>query len=484
MDYTKNKFTTLIIIFSRLFFFLIVLGCIAICFLSFINLSLKNIFYLFSITFILLLACSILWLFIYKLFKNKCSHNKILLIILILAFSLRLTYVLLIKAKPFSDFGTLYVCGKNFALGNYLVFKGTSYLARFPHLTITAIYLGFIDKLYPNSLFPIRLINVIFSTINIYIIYLLSFQLYKSKEKALVISFIACIFPPFIFYNTVLCSENLAMTFFLIAVYIFLLIIKNEMNSYLIFASGLLLSIGNLFRMVGVVILLDYILYWVIYCKRTISLKLIPLLIVSFLIPLFAVNSLLLKLNITEYPLWHGREPAITSVLKGTNINSLGMWNEEDSQIPEKYNFNYNKIEAASMSIIKSRLMHTSLYKLAGFYIAKFIAQWSNGDFSGVYWSTESLTILSSKFSLSTILFFYCQIIYTLLIIHIFLQLLNKKQYLNNNSLYLLYIIFCSFALFYILIEQQPRYGYIISWVFILLINPCPYNIFPLTKKV
>ncbi|WP_234117759.1 glycosyltransferase family 39 protein [Clostridium hydrogenum] len=391
-----------------------------------------------------------------------------------LSFALRLLYILLIDAEPFSDFQIIYNCGQKFALGDYSVFKGTSYIGRFSHLTILTIYFGMIIKVFPNPILVIKLINIILSTINVYIIYWISIELYEDKKRAIMISFIACTFPPFIFYNSVLCSENLAMTFFIGSIYLFLLVIKGKKGLRWIIASGLLLSIGNLFRMVGIVILIAYIFYLIICHENKKCIKMSILLIVSFLSPWITVNSILLKLNITEYPLWHGREPAITSVLKGTNIQSLGMWNKEDSQISEKYKFNYDKVQSVCELIIKKRLISTPLYKLIGFYIIKFIAQWSSGDFSGAYWSTGNLSILNSRFNLSTVLFFYSQLVYLILMIYVYIQLFNIKQYLDNKLISLLYIIFCGFGLFYLIIEQQPRYGYIISWVFVLLGNYYP----------
>ncbi|OAA88333.1 glycosyltransferase family 39 protein [Clostridium coskatii] len=474
MNYIKKKFANFMNISLKILFLLIILGSIGMSFLSLIKLSFKNIIYLIISSLILFLICSLIGYFICKLLKKDYFDKVILLIILLLAFSLRLLYILLIDVKPFSDFEIIYNCGQKFAYGDYSVFKGTSYIARFSHLTILTLYFGMIIKVFPDALLVIKLINIILSTINVYIIYLISIELYGNKKESIIISFIACVFPAFIFYNSVICSENLAMTFFLGSIYIFILVIKNKKGSLWILVSGLLLSIGNLFRMVGIVIIIAYISYLIIYYQNRKSITISILLIVSFLIPLGTTNTILLRLNITEYSLWHGREPAVwTSALKGTNIKAIGMWNNEDSQVAEKYNFNYDKVESACKSIIKERLTSTPLYELIGFYIVKFIGQWSSGDFSGAYWSTGEISILNSRFTLSIVLFFYSQMLYIILMMCIYKRLFHVKQYLDNKLINLLYIIFCGFGLLYLITEQQPRYGYIISWVFILL-HPLP----------
>ena len=476
MNSIERKFTKLINISLRILFLLILLGIIAMSFLSFINLSFENITYSLIVSLILVIFCGLMVYLFYKLVKKDYSDRTVLLIILSLGFLLRLAYILLIDVKPFSDFQIIYNSGEKFAAGDYSVFKGTNYIARFTHLTILTLYFGVISKISSNALFIIKLINVILSTINIYVLYLISSELYEDKKKSLIISFIACVFPAFIVYNAVLCSENLAMPFLLGSIYMFILVIKNKKSSPWILVSGVLLSISNLFRMVGTIIIIAYILYLVIYYLNKKSIKIGALLIASFLVPLIIINSILLRFNITEYPLWQGREPSITSVLKGTNIESIGMWNEEDSQISQQYNFNYKDIESASKYIIKERLTTTPLYKLIGFYIVKFTAQWSSGDFLGVYWSTGVVSILNSTFTLSTALFFYSQVLYIILMLSIYKQLFHIKHALDNKLINLLYIIFCGFGLFYLIIEQQPRYAYIVSWIFILLFHQLPFK--------
>ncbi|AGK99605.1 glycosyltransferase family 39 protein [Clostridium pasteurianum] len=477
MNYMQDKFNNFVGVFLKILFFLIMVGSIAMPFLSFFKLSFKNIVYSIVIILVILLACLFLGHFIYSLVKKDFSNRLILLIILLLAFLLRLSYILLIDTKPFSDFAVIYASSQKFALGDYSVFKGVSYIARFPHLTILSIYLGELIKIFHKPIFAIKFINIILSTINVYIIYLISFELYEDKVKSIMISFVACIFPAFIFYNSVLCSENLAMPFFLGSVYLFILVIKNKKNLLWIFISGILLSIGNLFRIVGIIILIAYILHLLIYYRNKKSILISGILIVSFILPLISVNSLLLHNNVTEYSLWNGREPFETSILKGTNINSLGMWNIDDAQLSEKYNFNYNQVKSASIHIITERLTKTPLYKLIGFYLIKFIAQWSSGDFSGAYWSTGDLSILNPNFSISIILFVYSQLLYIILIISIYKNLFVKKiDSYDNKQIHLIHIIFCGFVMFYLIIEQQPRYAYIVSWIFILLFYEIPFN--------
>lgn len=474
MDIFIKRFSEFVNISLKILFFLVMLGNIVVSVTVLIKLPQKDIIFT---TFISVTLITISVIILYKLYnylKRRSDFRYHSFIVLGLAFVLRLLLVLLTDTKPMSDFATIYSCSESFAKGEYWVFKGISYLARFPHLTILTIYLGAIQKIFNNVLFIMKLINIVLSTINVYLIYLMNVDLFDSKEKGIRAGLIASVFPPFILYNSVACSENIAMTFFLGSIYCFILVIKMKKNISCLVLSGLLLSIGNLFRMVGYIILIAYIMYLVIYTLDKKTLKSTFILLLAFFIPLYIANSVLLSLGITEYPLWKGREPVITSVLKGTNFSSIGMWNEEDSKIPELYNYDYDKVSEVSKDIIKERLFNTPLYKLVAFYIAKFVAKWSVGDFLAVSWNTGQLGVLNTSANLSTYLTLYCQLFYSILFLFAFLGLFNKNEYIVKKEINLMYIIFCGYGLIYLITEQQSRYSYIVSWLFITL--QCSFN--------
>ena len=468
MKNSEQRFTIFVNISLKFLFFIILIGSIVFPIQVLIRLSKIEIIRVSSIISILI-AMSLGFIVLVKRYlrKNK-NYTRMIVIILGISLILRITWIMLVDTKPFSDFGLIYDAGKRFANGDYWVFKGIGYISRFPHLTIITIYLGLIQKLFTNALLVIKLVNVTLSTVNVYLIYLIGNDLYNDKKKGILIALLACFFPPFIIYNSVVCSENLAMPFFLGSIYVFTLVTKRKRNILWFLFSGLLLSIGNLFRMVAYVIVIAYIMYLIIYWVKKEFAKSCVLILLSFFIPLYIANTALLDLGITENPLWKGREPFITSVLKGTNINSLGMWNKEDSELPALYNYDYAAVETASKDIIINRLTTTPLYKLIAFYIVKFMAQWSFGDFYAVSWATGEQRVLSITPTISTFIFLYSQILFIVVILYTCRGLFNYKQYLKNKLINLFYMIFCGYGLFYLITEQQPRYGYIISWVFIL----------------
>ena len=131
--------------------------------------------------------------------------------------------------------------------------------------------------------------------------------------------------------------------------------------------SGLLLGIGNLFRMVAVIMVIAYVMYILIFeDKKIISKIKSSIVIVIMFVSVLVSGSFLLKsLGITEVHLWKGKEPAVTNILKGSNIESFGRFNDEDAAIPEKYNYDYDKVKDVSIEIIKERLTTTSPIRLA-----------------------------------------------------------------------------------------------------------------------
>ncbi|PYG87318.1 dolichyl-phosphate-mannose-protein mannosyltransferase [Ruminiclostridium sufflavum DSM 19573] len=465
----ERNFTAFVNYFLRILFFLILLGSIIIAIGVLVRLSKTEVTVLFLCALLLLAVSMGAAYFVYRYLKYERNYTAAIAVIIGVSLILRVCWILFSDVKPFSDFSLIYDSGARFADGEYWVFKGTSYIARFPHLTMLTIYSGIFQKVFTNALLGIKLVNTVLSVISVYIIYLIGGELYNNKSEGIWCAFAASLFPPFILYNSVVCSENIAMPFFLGSIYIFILVVNGKRNLTWLFFSGILLSLGNLFRMVAYVVAIAYIMYLAIYWQKKKLIKSCAIILMAFFIPLYITNLLLMSSGITEYPLWKGREPSITSVLKGTNIDTLGMWNEEDSKVAERYDYNYGAVETAAKEIIKARLTDTPFYKLLAFYAMKFAAQWSSGDFSAVYWSTGRIEILGTAASFSTLVFFYAQILFIIIILFALRGLFNRRQYMENKVINLFYIIFCGYGLFYLITEQQPRYGYIVSWIFIIL---------------
>lgn len=418
------------------------------------------------------------------LLKRNVAYSKIIIYLYILALIVRISWFWCIDSIPISDFNRMYICANDFLNGDTSMFKGTAYMARFPHMTINVLYFALIQWIFKNPLIAIRLINIFYSMMNVFLIYMVAKEVFNDKYKQVISLFIASLYPPMILYNNVYCSENIAMPLFILSVLVFLKSFKNGVNIKKMMCSAIILSIANLFRPIGYVVITAYILYSIVYFKEKIikKLQICSAIILSFFIPFAIISYTLIALDITEHPLWHGTEPPTISMLKGTNIESNGRWNEEDSKVFGKFDGDYEKVDAEAKRIIKERLTKTPITKLVKFYVKKYSLQWSSGDFGGTCWSEAGLDEAYNKedylkimgkedgkilFRPSTQANLYIQVFYITLILLTYFALYKSKNR-KNYKMDIFYILFCGFSLQCLITESQDRYTYIVSWLFII----------------
>jgi len=445
---------------------IVIISSIITIFVSHFFLSSDN--FVKSFTSVALIIAIILSIEFYSISSNLHYKRKLFLI-LVCGFIIRGLWLLNVKSIPTSDFMTMYNSAQKFVNSDTSMFWGNAYIARFPHLTIMVLYMALMIKLFPvNNIILMKLINLVLGVLTIYLIYLIVKEVFNSNKKGIYAAVLASVFPSLVTYTGVFCTENIAIPFYLISAYMFILTIRKKKSKYSLILSGVALSLGNLFRMVAAIMIIAYTMYVLIYSKDKLLSKLrnIALFMIPYYLVLNLVSSTLQGLKITEYPLWKGSEPKITNMLKGTNIESLGRWNEEDASIIEKNNYDYEKIEEASIKIIKERLTTTPLPKLVGFYIKKFAVQWSVGDSDGIYWTKHKVPkediIVDASLE-------FPQIIYSSMMVLVFLGILNRRKNNEVQEINLFYIILCGYGAMNLITESQGRYSYIASWVFIIL---------------
>lgn len=426
----------------------------------------------FGISDIIFIGISLLLVLgVYILIKRRVSSKKILLLIVAIGLLLRMIYAFTINSIPISDFAIMFETAGDVLKGDFSNLWGTGYIARFPHITVPVMYFAAIRAIFPEPLLAIKFFSVIASSVNVILIYLISKELFKERWKAQVGAVITALFPPLILYTAIFTTENIAIPLYLLSIYLFIRAVKSGGKIRTLFFAAMCLSFGNLFRMVGQIILVAFILYIVISFSGDLKKKLIStvVVIVGFLIPLVSTSFALHYSGVIEYQLWKGREPAITNVVKGLNVEHSGRWNPEDAAIPEEYNFDYDKIEEVSKEKIWERLSTTPKGELFQFFVNKLTSQWSVGDFSGSYWAEHSISDedIGIKFSKNGI--WYGQLFFVILISLSYIGLLNLKKLKENPPVSLIYYIFCGYGLFYLVSENQARYAFVVCWIFIIM---------------
>lgn len=388
---------------------------------------------------------------IFSKLLNRLKISSLLLIALIL----RLIWIFSINTIPISDFNTMYEGAKIFLEGDTSIFKDYTYLGRFPHLIPMTLYMAGIIKLFPiGNLIVMKILNVIFNCISAFLIYKLSDYFIKNERNKLFILLIGAAFPPFITYTSVLCTENIAIMLYLITL-LFFFRANQSMKAKDFFITGIFLALSNLFRGIGVVFLIAFSIYILLTIKRNKLLNILGLGI-GYLIITVCISRLLLSIGIINRPLWDGVEPSyITLLLKGSNFNSNGMWSFEDAEFIDKY-LKSEELKKLCLGEIKKRLFSKTPIELGKFYFKKIISQWSIGDCFGIYWA------YNGNGNIPTFIIF--QGIYIGIL---FFAIVGQIKSEKNINL-LLNIILFGIVLLFAIIETQPRYSYIISWVFII----------------
>lgn len=410
--------------------------------------------------------------FIYNIRKQN-SKNKILIGIITVGFILRFIWAFITPSVPTSDFKNMYDTAQNLLNGDNSALTGLGYFARFPHMTSYILFLASILKSFgSNALTVVKGINVVLSTFSIFLVYLICNSIFRDYKRPLIGAFIMSVLPASILYVPVYCTENIAIPFYLLSIYLFIIVINNNKNPLYLLLCGLLLSVGHLFRMIAYIVLIAYIMYILIYDKEKILNKLrnIAFILVPFILFFMLVGNYLVSAGITDQKLWSGSEPSnITSAVRGSNIESGGSWNPEDAEFIANLLEDREALEKACKERIIERYTTTPPLKLVNFFIGKFTSQWGYGDSAGAYWSELDIPDEDIIFDISGRGTSSYQIIYAVLLLLIIVGLFNRKQHTENKIINLFYIILCGFGAAFLILETQCRYSFIVSFIFAIL---------------
>ena len=392
-------------------------------------------------------------------------------IILILALILRVLWVASIHTLPISDFASMYEEAGKILLGDLSGLKDYQYLARFPHLVPMTLYISVVMKIFgTNTLFVLKILNIIFGLITVYLLYKLSDNFIENEKIKLFVALIGATYPAFILYTSVICTENLAIPLYILTLIIFFNAKKRDQRKEF-FVSGIALALSNLFRGIGIVFLIAFLIYLLLCTMKNKYTSMICV-IGGYLIMTLIVSGVLLGLNIIQRPLWIGAEPSsVTLLLKGTNFEHKGSWNVDDATFVEEHLRDDNLAELC-FDKIKERLSSKAPKEIFLFYKEKIIEQWIVGDCGGRYWAYTGANIEMNSFVVKQF-----QILHLIILFFSIIGLIRK----GNNSL--ICIILFGFILLFMMIETQPRYSFVISFAFIVLATTGIEYIFNLVQK-
>lgn len=417
---------------------------------------------------------------IYISLKNNIKYFPILLFITSLI--LRIFMILIFNFPQVSDFKTLLDASYLFT-NNDFSFQNQQYFTMWGYQTGFVIYQGLILKLF-NSVFILKSLNAIFSSVLCVLIYLFGKKI-CSEKSARMASLLYMIFPFSLYLNTVLANHHLA-TFLMYLGVFFLLKKEKSIKDYII--AAILISLGNIIRPEGIIVIFTLILFEIFRLKKDKILETLKN-VGIFLIIYFMIGTLssfaVEKLGINDEG-FKNNNPMWKFVL-GFNSDSCGYYTPSD----EKYLNDENK----ELEVIKNRISvgPVKMGKLLTCKINKFWLQTEISSKNEMYNDkTYNIFGINIKFKdLENIVVKFNSVLYIITLLMCILGLVfNRKKVIKDNSFFFVILMMVTFFV-YLLIEIQPRYAYFIHVsIFILSTYGYDYvlskisNIFKIKKKL
>ena len=416
------------------------IGIIILSVLLFIYLCTNNI--------IVLLLAGIISIFVST---RKIKHFG--LILFIVSFLIRLIFIIVANFPQVYDFKTLLEASEMFARGDYS-FNTWYHFSTWGYQTAFVIYQGVLLKLF-NSVFLLKLLNVIYSSLIVVIVYKLGLKISKNEKSSRIVSMLYMIFPFYLFLNSVLLNSHLATLLSYIGIFF---ILKNEAKykDYLI--GSILIALGNLIRPEGIIIILTLIIYKLITLKKE-NIKKIIISLLIFLSSYFIIcngASFLVKTSGVNPSGLDNKDP-LWKFLLGFNYETCGYYTDSDAafQVDKTTEINEIKRRALEDPVRTGKLM---VCKVDRFWLSSGLED-EMGSFND-----KSFKILGINIKFSMIKGIAIALNKGINIIILALMLLglivNRKK-IKDEVLFMLIMVLITFGV-YLFIEIQPRYLYFI----------------------
>ena len=322
------------------------------------------------------------------------------------------------------------------------------------------IYQGLILKIF-NSELAIKIINAIFSSLTVVLVYKGASKLTNEKTGKIV-SLLYMILPISLILNSMLNNQILSALLMYIGIF-FLIKKEKKLKDYII--SAILISFGNIIRPEGIVVVFSLLVYELLKFKKEAAVDIAKKVLVFLVIYLFigkTASFIVQKTNINPIGL-ENKNPLWKFVL-GFNSDSCGYYTEDDEK--------YIQDKDLEKKIIKERLSNPE--KIAKLEVCKIEHFWLLPDES-----TRSNTLSNKKYKIFNHEFEYKTLenialklnsfIYLITLIMCFIGIiLNRKKMYEDNSVFFV-ILFITTFFVYLLIEINSKYIYfILISIFIL----------------
>ncbi len=462
MQVTKNRIFALVLIIS-----IVILAYILILALFVKSPLLTNIpIYLLTLFIIGILAIVVLILKTFNWLTLLISNKFYLFILLISTIIPRLIWVIFVNTKPISDFQLYHEYAVKACNGIYNVFNPTYNV--FPFKFGYPLILSMFYKYFGENVLTAKILNIVSSAFLALLIYWAG-KSFVSERTGRFASIFFALWPAQIMYSSVLGVEHIFTPLLVLSFGLLVILeksIQNKKTAYSIsIVIGIIIGIANFAKPISIIFFPIFLFYLFVFIKAQdiliksciTKLKILILAVLSFAVCFMLICYPYSK--VTGVPLW--KSSSGFSFLIGTNYNTSGAYNANDSLILKEFNFNYEKVHKESMDRAINRI--TSYPKQFLMLIEKkIIIQWSDDSF-GQYWSTNNIEDSSFITMLiknhTTWFLAVTQLFYLVVLLFCILGVLYSIKNSVYSSIIPLLIFLCLFAI-HIFLEVQSRYHY------------------------
>ncbi len=398
----------------------------------------------------------------------------ILLSIFFLAVASRYILINTLQTTPTSDFAWVLMNAPRF-IGQFYPNK---YVINNPHWGIYTLTVAVIFSHLLNLLTGIQILNMILAGFTAIGIYLLGKKVFDSEKIGLLSSIIYILYPADLLYKSLPTGDHI---FIAVLPYIFLLFFNalqsdpiSKRNHFLFLIIGLLAGFVDLYKPVGMVLIIAMAIVILISLPKLLVNKFSGIIAIFILIVGF-ITIRGLGSSILEYRTGLEIQPTyfFRSIRIGLDIQNNGMWNDQTSRNIEKTIIE-NDARTADKILLDETLnnIFANFSDLPAFFYKKFDYVWMS-DYDFHFWTAqnrEQIDSLAINNFIERDLLIFVDAYHLFLLVFSFIGVIFAGISKKTNPTYVAISLFVfGIAILLLIMEVQQRYRGIIMSVLPIL---------------
>ncbi|MBB6695763.1 glycosyltransferase family 39 protein [Cohnella xylanilytica] len=318
---------------------------------------------------------------------GRLSGRVFLAVALGLGFLIRLAWILWNPTPPASDFQVMYEAARAAAAGDF-AFSQKPYYTNFPYQFGFTMYQALVIRLFGDSLFALRLLNVLFGVGTAAILYLAGSRAYN-ESCGRIAALVYLLYPPNIIMGSVLTNQHISGFLLLTGC---LVLLRGRHSKLAWLPAGVLLALGQLMRPIAIVYLAAIVLFFLasLWKRRPFFPRYalaagarVAGMIAAYYLVLALASASLNVGGVTDRSLFGGDK--YWKFMVGLNASTDGRWSAEDA----KYSNSYPAGEERSRAqLVKIRERLSDPAETAALMGRKLVQLWGGADASA-YWSLQ-----------------------------------------------------------------------------------------------